>query len=169
MGGKRGTLEERFWRKVDVRGPDECWPWTAGTTCGYGVVTVAGGRKIRAHRLSWQIHLGPIPEGEGHHGTCVLHHCDQPSCVNPSHLFLGTQADNMADMFAKGRGRSLRGENHGRAKLTENSVFEIRKRYSDGESQKSIAVAFGVSRPNISYIVTKKRWDPYPERSARCV
>lgn len=93
------TLEERFWKKVLKT--EGCWLWLgAPTTVGYGLIW-ANRRNWFAHRLSWQFHCGPIPEGDGYHGMCVLHHCDTPLCVRPDHLFLG--ADNNADMMMKGR------------------------------------------------------------------
>lgn len=93
-------IEKRFWEKVKKASNDECWLWLGGKTYGgYGVIG-SGGRHglIRAHRLSWEIANSKIPEG-----LWVLHKCDNPPCVNPKHLFLGTQSDNMNDCIAKGR------------------------------------------------------------------
>lgn len=95
------TFEARFWAKVAVAGPDECWEWTASKTQhGYGQIMVtASPRKItRAHRAAWVLTCGPVPDG-----MVVCHRCDNPGCCNPAHLFVGTQLDNIADMVAKGR------------------------------------------------------------------
>lgn len=92
--------EERFWSRVDRRGPDECWPWTGSRNpAGYGAFS-RGGKRSNTHRVAWEMTHGPIP-GRLH----VLHACDNPPCCNPAHLSLGTHEDNMADMVAKGRGR----------------------------------------------------------------
>ena len=92
-------LERRFWDKVTMG--DGCWEWT-GTRHSWGYGLLGGRRKVhlRAHRVSWEIHFGPIPAG-----LYILHHCDNPRCVRPDHLFLGTHRDNMADMVKKGRWR----------------------------------------------------------------
>lgn len=120
------TPEERFWFYV-TKGPD-CWGWTGHTSCGYGVLTgdLVNGKhhQVKAHRFSYELHNGPIPDG-----LHVLHKCDNPPCSNPSHLFLGTQADNTRDMYAKGReGRNTGhpGTSHAMAKLTEDAVRSIR-------------------------------------------
>jgi len=90
-------LEERFWEKVDVRGPDECWPWTRKhNPKGYG--QFRKDKMVQAHRMAWELTNGPIPDG-----LDVLHTCDNPPCCNPHHLFLGTNDDNMRDMNSKGR------------------------------------------------------------------
>jgi len=154
----KGTLEERFWAKVDKRGPDDCWEWQAAkNTRGYGMIrqprTMRGYRGINflAHRVSWVFANGPIPEG-----LCVLHHCDNPGCVNPAHLFLGTQADNVRDTADKGR--TDRGEKRWSAKLTEQNVHNIRYFLRLGTSQKVIAEGYGVSQAIISDIKTGKGW-----------
>jgi hypothetical protein len=103
----RVPLETRFWSKVDQRGPDECWEWTASRNqFGYGQIMLGAygtGGKARpffAHRIAWELIHGPIETG-----LFVLHRCDNPPCVNPAHLFLGDQSDNMKDAHAKGRTR----------------------------------------------------------------
>jgi hypothetical protein len=99
---RQRSIVERFWEKVDRRADDECWPWIAGTTVdGYGALAIGtpSRRYVRAHRFSLMLHLGMFDRR-----LLVLHDCDNPSCVNPAHLRLGTQFDNMRDMSAKGRG-----------------------------------------------------------------
>jgi hypothetical protein len=94
-------MEQRFWTKVNKNGPNGCWIWTAAVDGGgYGNFALHKGRFVKAHRLAYEMMVGQIPEGMN-----VLHRCDTPRCVNPSHLFLGTQADNMADMVSKNRFR----------------------------------------------------------------
>lgn len=160
----RGTLEQRFWAKVDRRGPDECWLWTATVVGkGYGSMWPGGpvGTKVYAHRLSWTLHFGEIPDG-----LFVCHRCDTPRCVNPTHLFLGTNLDNVRDMIAKGRKRQVvaiperraRGERQGRAKLTRAAVREIRRRAVNGIRGCDLAAEFGLSRQSISEIVNRKTW-----------
>lgn len=136
-----------------------CLEWQGSRTAqGYGRITVGsklnGTRKlIAAHRASWQEFRGPIPEG-----LCVLHRCDNPSCCNPAHLFLGTNLDNVNDRTAKGRNVNLRGEDHGRAKLRPADVLVIRKLLADGETNRGIASKCGVSHATIARIRQNRSW-----------
>jgi hypothetical protein len=131
-------MEERFWRKVNVRGPDECWEWTGERTKGgYGSFKMDG-KRYGAHRLSYELHNGVHPGS-----LFVCHKCDNRACVNPAHLFLGTTADNMLDMVRKGRQDK---------KLTDEQVIQIRLLRKAGASLKAIAAKFGVTPMLISYI-----------------
>lgn len=128
-----------------------CQLWTgAPTSHGYGRTTI-NGREEKAHRLAYQMHVGPIPEG-----LCVLHRCDNRMCVNPDHLFVGTKRDNARDAQAKGR--NSRGERHGRSKLTEANVKAIRGRLAEGFSLSAVAAEFGVSKANVGHIRTGRLW-----------
>lgn len=150
---KRVPLIDRFWSRVDIRDDDECWEWRAGKKKGgYGSITISGTKQGIAHRVSWQIHNGPIPKG-----LCVLHKCDNRSCVNPRHLFLGTKADNSADMTAKGR--RAYGAQTNRTKLTDNDVIEIRRiREKDGLTYQKIADGFGIGISTVRSIICRETW-----------
>lgn len=149
---------DRFWAKVDKR-PDGCWVWTASRlrAGGYGQFNL-NGIPTRAHRLSWEMHNGPIPAG-----LQVCHTCDNPPCVNPAHLFLGTIKENAHDRDRKGRTHPgwVPGSRNGGAKLTEAQVAEIRERAS-GATHKALALEFGVSRTLIGLIVNRKQWRHVP-------
>ena len=146
---------QRFWNKVNKDGPNGCWEWTAAVCRrGYGRFRLDG--KLRqAHCVSWMLKHGPIPAGEGYHGTCVLHRCDNRRCVNPAHLFLGTHADNMRDMTEKSRTADRAGESNGNAKLTEADIPTIR---ADKRIQRVIAAEYGVSPQHIERIKNRKTW-----------
>jgi hypothetical protein len=122
-----------------------CWLWTSGwDTDGYGLLT--GNKK--AHRVSWEIHFGPIPTG-----LCVCHKCDTPACVNPAHLFLGTNAQNTADRKAKGRGAL--GEKSPHSKLT---CDQVRIALASNISKRKLADAFGVTPGTIAHIRRGRAW-----------
>ena len=139
--------KQRFWSKVDVREPDECWLWCAGCfASGYGQFC-ASSTPMRAHRVSWSITYNKeIPDG-----IRVLHKCDVRHCVNPNHLFLGTDLDNMRDMSAKERTHNT--------KLTGDKIKKIRHMYSTGNyTQRGLGKIFGVACSRICDIVNHKTW-----------
>lgn len=134
-----------------------CWLWTGCVSkYGYGQVR-RNGKMQKAHRVSYEMHIGEIPDG-----MCVCHTCDVRSCVNPGHLFLGTHADNMRDMAAKGRASAhavgVPGEAHWNAKLTDAQVSEIRAKIASGAKQRDIAAEYGVSQSHVSRIHQGKFW-----------
>ncbi len=147
----------RFWSKV--KKTPSCWNWTAGTwPDGYGRFYCAG-EVISAHRQAYEWQCGPIPDG-----MQVLHTCDNPPCVRGDHLFLGTNADNVADRVAKGR--SSTGEGRPNHKLTEEDVSELRGLYAHGnESMPRLARRFGVVVSQVWRIIHGVEWSPYRERS----
>ena len=159
------SLEERFWSRVLKT--NRCWLWTGLAVHDYGQLSSGGhnGKKLRAHRVSWAIHYGEIPDG-----MWVLHRCDTPLCVRPDHLFLGSAADNAADRDAKGRGAAgerngmygrpaFEGENHPMARLTADQVREIRRLYGQGGiTQTKLAQMFGVHQTTISDYVRRGTW-----------
>jgi len=149
------NTEERFWSKVQVGDPDDCWEWKASNRQGggYGQFKLDGTMKL-AHRVAWELTSGVIPED-----LCVCHHCDNCGCMNPAHLFLGTKADNSADMVAKGRQRSARGTRNGNSKLTQLMVLEIRRLLASGLTQTAIGKIFEVNSRTINKIATGRRWN----------
>ena len=150
---------ERFWAKVNKKSDDECWEWTAsGSNKGYGRIRVKG-KMYKAHRVSWTIHQGEIPEHNSYHGMCVCHKCDNPSCVNPAHLFLGTNKENAEDRKRKERGEAFPGEKNGSHKLTEKQVVEIREKYIPYKYiLRQLAEEYGVHLTEIHHIVKYKKW-----------
>lgn len=148
-----GTVIDRFERMVAI-GSSDCWYWTGSVNrLGYGVFVALN--ETKAHRVAYKLFHGSIPNG-----MFVLHKCDTRCCVNPSHLMLGTQTDNMRDMAKKGRCKSipLPGEKNPQAKLTAFQVQEIRSRVQNGETQKSMCAIFNVSPMTISRVVRGETW-----------
>ena len=138
---------KRFWSRVK-RLDSGCWEWT-GTVdgCGYGLITIKN-KSHRTHRLYWAMSMGPIAAG-----LLVLHKCDNPPCLNPAHLFLGTNKDNAVDKIKKGR------QGPGRAKLTRQEATEIRRLYATGNYfQRELANLYGVSRSTIATISLGRSW-----------
>lgn len=156
---KLTPIADRFWKKVDKRGPDECWPFVGEiNNHGYGVFSPFADHVGRclAHRKAWEVTNGPIPNE-----LDCCHHCDNPPCCNPSHLFVGTHADNMADRVRKGRSMKFaaRGERIWSAKLTESHVREIRRIYSiGGISHRKLGILFGMSKSGITGIISGRKW-----------
>lgn len=139
----------RFFSKVMKL--EDCWEWGATVNNqGYGVTSWEGSNQL-AHRVSYAHHVADIPQGK-----CVLHRCDNPRCVRPDHLFLGTMKDNYDDMESKGRG--CRGSDHGMAKVTEDQVCEIRELYAKGFTQVFLAKKYGLTGPTLSVMIRGKKW-----------
>lgn len=149
---RRKSAAERFWAKVQKT--ETCWVWTAARNSdGYGAFGYKG--KVKgAHIVSYDMNIGSIPDG-----LCVLHKCDNPPCVRPDHLFLGTKKDNMDDCVQKDRRINHTGEKNGQSRLTDAQVVEMRARYrSGGATQKALAQEYGVSLFTIYEIVRGLRF-----------
>lgn len=168
-------MEQRFWAKVTVSDPTSCWTWAASKNRdGYGWFRIGAQNKL-AHRVSWVLHNGEIPGG-----LWVLHRCDNPSCVNPTHLFLGDVQANVDDSIEKGRRshlvispkcrhagtnhwtrqhpeRRLVGERNPNSKLNDDQVGQIRTALERGDSQRTIAERFNISQQTVSTIATGLR------------
>ncbi len=146
---RRISALERLWARTDTSG--ECWIWRGGKgSMGYGKISRRG-KTIGTHQLSWELARGTIPKG-----LSILHRCDVPLCVRPTHLFLGTQRDNMRDMVRKGRDRF--GENNSHSVLTEPAVREIRRMLASGKNRGEVAMVFNVSRSTVEAIAAGKTW-----------
>lgn len=147
---------DRFFDNVDATG--DCHIWLAGKTPnGYGRVTL-NGKSHGAHRVAWCLSMGISIDHPSIDGMVVCHTCDVKECVNPSHLFLGTQKDNVADMLKKGRGNHPKGSAHHGAKLIEGDIPRIRDMIRCGATSRSIANLFKVSPATICLINTGKIW-----------
>ncbi len=149
---------ERFWAKVDKRGPGECWLWQGYIDAG-GHGRFAGPDNIvLAHRYSYFLHNGWLPPSAD--GGMVCHTCDVKACVNPAHLYAGDQSTNMRDVVE--RGRQKRGEQNHAAKLTTAAVIDIRRRVAEGETRKALADEYGVTATMVGYIVNRHKWRHVP-------
>jgi len=156
-------VAKRFWSKVDIAGPDDCWPWKAHGLRGYGQFSISHSKMVQAHRFAWESRHGEIPSG-----LYCCHHCDNPPCCNPRHLFLGTAKDNKLDCIAKRRDSRgmkhhwhfqhpavLKGERVGTAKLQADSVVKIRNSKAPGVQ---LAKQYGVSPALICMIRKGQIW-----------
>lgn len=162
MAKRRPSTADRFWPKVDqAGGPDACWPWTGYVSpVGYGLFYDSTQRRpTTSHRQAYI-----LATGESIDGVTICHHCDNRVCCNPSHLFAGTHALNMADMAAKGR--STAGERNPGAKLSAADVVEIRRLHGEGLLQREIAARFGVQRHAVGMILRGERWSCVVEGGA---
>jgi len=154
---KHLSVEERFWFSVEKG--SSCWEWQAAKNShGYGVIQ-ANGKLCGAHRVSWELHNGPVPDG-----LSVLHHCDNRVCVRPDHLFVGTVVDNTNDMVAKGR--QAQGTVHGSAKLTDRQVEAMRQARKEGLSYTEIGKAFGVHKTTARRAVIGLTWQQTQKEGA---
>lgn len=144
---------EDIWKKIDIRGKDECWNWCGAIhRDGYGICQI-NYKQLRVHRIAYM-----LSHNENIDDKVICHHCDNPLCCNPEHLFSGTVNDNVQDKIRKGRARYSRGFDMPQSKLSEEQKNEIREIFKKGNiSKKEIAKIYGVSRPNISYIVNPKK------------
>jgi hypothetical protein len=149
---------ERLKAKVQIDPNTACWNWTASLRpTGYGQMRYLGATEL-AHRVSWMLFRGPIPKAENVYGTMgILHHCDNPKCVNPEHLFIGDQSANAKDAVSKNRWgkRGCVGEAHGKAKLTEKDVRAIRK---STLSANALAERFEVTKSTIQHVLKRRTW-----------
>lgn len=152
------SMRIRFWENVLKQPGDNCWKWLGHFNGGKYPGLWYKGRVHGAHRLSWMIHCGDISDG-----LMVLHDCDNPECTNPSHLFLGTNQDNIDDKVKKGRQPRQKGEEHGQSRLTEEAVLIIRKEYVPGRANHpgngiELAQRFGVCVGTIRSVAKRLVW-----------
>jgi len=154
-------IAERFWEKAS-RPADGCWVWQyAINNTGYGIFSESTGKCVLSHRMAWKLTHGDIPSG-----LFVCHHCDNPKCVRPDHLFLGTCLDNSRDMVAKGRSYWRGGGGNPNAKLSESEVVEIRNEFKTARKYGffiTMARRYGVCRNSIRNVIYGDTWASHPE------
>lgn len=162
MAYPKRPIKERLLSKITVDDSTGCWNWNKGKDKnGYGQIAYPEAGEYRAHRVSYLVFVGKIPAG-----SFVCHRCDNPSCINPSHLWLGTNDDNMADMVEKRR--SARRESNPASKLKEADVSEIKRLIAKGGSNRAIAADFGVTHRIVSLIRRGLLWsDAQPEERSQ--
>jgi hypothetical protein len=158
--------KKNFWDQVKIGDANECWEWRGRKNrAGYGALWIVSANFF-AHRISFSLENGPIKPG-----LLICHTCDNPPCCNPSHLFLGTQQDNLKDMYTKGRGKKpplnkgvgfKKGEGHFMARLTEEKVVSLRKRYANGENAGALSRELGMSKSSIRHLIKRRSWKHLP-------
>ena len=152
------SLKERLYKKSVVL-PTGCVEWAGyRQAIGYGIIgtgsrTDGSRRTMLTHRAAWEVAYGPIPDG-----VMVCHKCDNRACINPEHLFLGNQTDNMRDMIAKGRKRVAKGETHPKTKIDKALAERIREQHHNGCSQNSIAKEHGISQYIVWRVINHQHW-----------
>lgn len=158
------AIKDRFWRKVSIKNPRECWEWLAAkNNCGYGTFKLTKGKSWLSHRVAYLLEFGEIPKSK-----YVLHSCDNPACVNPKHLYIGTQFENMRDKSLRGRDYDRNGERNSNAKLTEILVDRLRAEYEKRETtQETLSRKFNISPAQVHNIVARKSWTMIAERERR--
>ncbi len=146
-------IRDDFWAHVDVKGPDECWPWLRAVNDeGYGSLWVGEvGRKTeRAHRYAFKLTHGRWPEG------VTRHTCDNPPCCNPAHLIEGTKKDNTRDAMERGRHSYLPGERHPSSRVTDRGVVVIKRMRAAGHTERSIGEYLGLSRQTVNWVLRSR-------------
>ena len=158
MGYVATPVAQRFETKYEAIPFSGCWLWTdALDKDGYGRLQMPGKRTLKAHRVSYELHVGAVPKGK-----IVCHHCDVRCCVNPTHLYAGDWNDNVQDCMRRGRyvagGKPHLGARNGMAKLTESQAIEIRRRVDAGETQVSLATEFNLHISTVHNLVRRRKW-----------
>ena len=148
---------DRFWSHVDRKTADECWPWIGSRNSKQYGLFWTGERFKMGHRLSYELEVGPIPEGR-----MVCHSCDNPPCCNPNHLWIGDASSNRLDAMSKGRIRLLLGDLCPFSRLSTPEVMEIRELHAKGETPKRLAEFFGVTSDSIRDVVYRRTWRHLP-------
>jgi hypothetical protein len=155
LSNRNKTLAERLWEDVDRREEHECWEWQGNrTNKGYGRFNYLK-KTYFTHRVAWELHNGTIPDG-----MVICHRCDNRSCCNPAHLFLGTQSENVADMIHKDR--NARGKRNTNAKLVDSDIVAIRQLADAGVTVSSIAEQYGIAYQTVRRIVRRSGWKHVP-------